>query len=170
MHSNAVSVCKNDEITIKKQNTVAKNALFAFSGELFLRVASGLGVGFLCGAFGLGRNLLCGSLQRLRRGGKSAGDFSRFPGTVFFGKNGQGTRRKTGRCTRFVFGVKTGQNTRRKTGRHTSAFFFGKAARFFAFFFVICYNAVVAELCRMACFRCQGFALLGRRGLPADLS
>ena len=37
MHFDAVSVCKNNEITIKKQKTVAKNALFVLFVGLFSR-------------------------------------------------------------------------------------------------------------------------------------
>lgn len=50
-------------------------------------------------------------------------------------------------------------------------FFFDKAARFFAFFFVICYNAIVAGLCRFTAGLVAGFCgseQIGISSLVAD--
>ena len=213
MHSDDVSVCKNDEITIKKQKSVVKNALFAFPEELFLRRRPGRSGSFCAARYsGAERGAKTGrkfsafpasgagfaipargkSLRRadtmrilsIRRFVYPAGGHEHFTGRrcpaqsgrarFCCGKSGAGgrafTAERPGRGGR-VFTAENPGRTGSVLFPRAVTFFFDKAARFFAFFFVICYNAIVAGLCRFTAGLVAGFCgseQIGISSLVAD--
>ena len=118
MHFDAVSVCKNNEITIKKQKTVAKNALFVLFVGLFSRwdtvwdripcaarpafaaralffrqnrAWAGLAFGVKPGTFSAKSGTFCGKARALFFRQDRA-RFSAKPGEIWHGANRQDTR------------------------------------------------------------------------------